>query len=57
MYDFNNVKYYKSQIMHIRKFHILSIHLDLKLQNRFQQIYLILKLSKPRVDKIMKTTH
>lgn len=32
MYDFNNVKYYGSQIMHIyiRKFHILSIHLDLK---------------------------
>ena len=45
MYDFNNVKYYGSQIMHIyiRKFHNLSIHLDLKLQNKFQQIYLILK--------------
>lgn len=45
MYDFNNVKYYGSQIMHIyiRKFHNLSIHLDLKLQIKFQQIYLILK--------------
>ena len=70
MYDFNNVKYYGSQIMHIyiRKFHNLSIHLDLKLQNKFQQIYLILKIClyiyiyiyiyiyvcKPRVNKIIK---
>lgn len=45
MYDFNNDKYYGSQIMHIyiRKFHILSIHLDLELQNRFQQMHLILR--------------
>lgn len=62
MYDFNNVKYYGSQIMHIyiRKFHNLSIHLDLKLQNKFQQIHLILKnclyiyICKPRVNKIIK---
>lgn len=42
------------KIMHIcvRKFHILSIHLNLKLQNRLQQIYLIFKLSKPQIKKI-----